>query len=132
MLDETNKLVQLFKIVRDTYKNNQILSMKLRLIGRRQGDITQYDLPTSTDIGGLIVGDFGMYEKSKYIIIHNQTGELQKIYKLHPSYMVLQYPLLFLYGEYGYRIDIKCNPNFNGKQPRRNRISMSSFYTFQL
>ena len=35
MLDETNRLVQLFRIVRDTYENNQIRSMKVRLIGRR-------------------------------------------------------------------------------------------------
>ena len=131
MLDETNKLVQLFRSVRDVYKNNEIPSMKLRLIGRRQGDSTQYDLPSSSDIGGLIVGDFGLYDNGRDIIIHSQTGELQRINKLHPSYMALQYPLLFPYGEDGYRIDIKWNPNFTGKQPRRNRISMRSFYAFQ-
>ena len=63
--------------------------MKLRLIKRRQGDSTQYDLPASTDIGGLIVGDFGLYEKGRDIIIHSQSGDLQWINKLHPSYMAL-------------------------------------------
>ena len=82
-------------------------------------------------IGGLIVGDFGLYENGRDIIIHSKTGELQRINKLHPSYMALQYPLLFPYGEDGYRADIKWNSNYTGKQPRRNRISMRSFYAFQ-
>ena len=72
--------------------------MKLRLIGRWQGDSTQHDLPTSIDIYGLIVGDFDHNEKGRDIIIHNHTGELQRINKLHLSYMVIQYPLLFSYG----------------------------------
>ena len=63
--------------------------MKLRLIGRRQGDSAQYDLPTSTDIGVLIVGDINQYVDGRDIIIHSQTGELQKINKLHSSYMTL-------------------------------------------
>ena len=67
---------------------------------------------TLTDIGGLIVGDFGLYEKGRYIIIHNHTGELQIIKKLHSFFMTLQYPLLFPYGEDEYRIDVKWNPNF--------------------
>ena len=38
-------------------------------------------------------------ENGRYIIIHSQTGELQRINKLHLSYMALQYSLLFPYGE---------------------------------
>ena len=66
-------------------------------------------------MGALIVGDIGQYEDGRAIIIHNQTGKLQRINKLHLSYMALQYPLLFSYGEDEYRIDISWNPNFVGK-----------------
>ena len=62
MLDKNNNLVQIFRTVRDRFKFSGIPSMKLRLIGRRSTDSNQYDLPTSTDIGALIVGDIGEYE----------------------------------------------------------------------
>ena len=35
MLDETNVLVKLFRTIRDRYKETEIPSVKLRLIGRR-------------------------------------------------------------------------------------------------
>ena len=74
MLDETNRLIQLFRTVREIYKNNPIPSMKSRLLGRRQEESVQYDLPTSTDTYALIVGDIGEYENGRDIIIHNQSG----------------------------------------------------------
>ena len=82
--------------------------MKLKFIGRRCTDSNQYDLLTSNDIDALIVGDIGEYESGRDIVIENKTDTLQRITKLHPSYMSLQYPLLFLYGENGYRIDLRC------------------------
>ena len=56
MFDENNKLVPLFISIRDKYKMD-ISTMKLRLIGRRTNDGPEYELPTSRDIGGLIIGD---------------------------------------------------------------------------
>ena len=76
MLDETNALVKLFRTIRDRYKETQIPSMKLRPIGRRISDSNQYDLPTSNDIGGLIVGDIGEYEKGRDIIVENKSNNL--------------------------------------------------------
>ena len=35
------------------------------------------------------------------IIIETQHGQLQRIHELHSSYLVLQYPILFSYGEDG-------------------------------
>jgi len=85
MLDSTNKLVKLFRMIRDIYKEQEIPSMKLRLINRRNTDSNQYELPTSSDIGGLIVGDIGEYEQGRDIIIEDRTNNLQRITKLHPS-----------------------------------------------
>ena len=96
MLDEINVLVKHFRTIRDIYKNINIPSIKLRLIGRRNFNSSQYDLPISNDIGGLIVGDIGEYENGRDIIVENKSNNLQRITKLHPSYMSLQYPLLFL------------------------------------
>ena len=106
--------------------------MKLKLIGRRSTDSNQYDLPTSTDIGALIVEDIGEYEFGRDIIIENRSKTLQRITKLHPSYMSLQYPLLFPYGEDGYRIDLRDTSNSTNRKISTNRISMRTFYCYQL
>ena len=88
-LDNTNKLVKFFRMIRDIYKEQEILSMKLRLINWRYTDSNQYELPISSDICGLIVRDIGEYEEGRYIIIQDRTNNLQRITKLHPSYMAL-------------------------------------------
>ena len=124
MLDQTNKLVKLFQIVKTT--------LKLRLMGQWQTDTKQYDLPTSNDIGALIVGDIGEYELGRDTLIENKTKVLQRISKLHPSYMSLQYPLLFPYGEDGYKVDLQLNTYSTNTKLSRNRISMRAFYYYQL
>ena len=106
MLDQTNKLVKLFQTIKSKFRYSEIPSLKLRLMGQRYTDSKQYNLPTSDDINGLIVRDIGEYESGRDIVIENRTKALQRISKLHPSYMSLQYPLLFPYGEDGFRIDL--------------------------
>ena len=132
MLDEINVLVKHFRTIRDIYKNINIPSIKLRLIGRRNFNSSQYDLPISNDIGGLIVGDIGEYENGRDIIVENKSNNLQRITKLHLSYMSLQYPLLFPYKEDGYRIDLNLNTNNMSEQSSRKIISMRAFYCYQL
>ena len=93
MLDETNALVKLFRTIRDRYKEINIPLIKLRLIGRRNSDSSQYDLPTSNDIGGLIVGDIGEYEKGRDIIIESRSNNLglQNYTHLICHYNILYY-----------------------------------------
>nr|XP_016503039.1 PREDICTED: uncharacterized protein LOC107821146 [Nicotiana tabacum] len=43
------------------------------------------------------------------IIVESQSGQLQRINELNAAYLGLQYPLLFPYGEDGYREDIPLN-----------------------
>ena len=68
MLDKTNVLVKLFNTVRDHDKFIEINlpSIRLRLIGRRNHNSSQFNLLTSNDIGGLIIGDIGEYKKERY------------------------------------------------------------------
>ncbi|PON85884.1 LOW QUALITY PROTEIN: hypothetical protein TorRG33x02_183480 [Trema orientale] len=92
-------------MVKDRYNENEISSIKLRLIGRQLTD-NNYELSALTDIGGLIVRDISKYDEGRDIIIEDKTNILQRIAKLYPSYMALQYPLLFSYGEDGHRTDL--------------------------
>ena len=65
ILDKTNKLVKIFRMVKHRFELLDLPSMKLRLIGHRSMDTNQYDFLTSTNIGALIVGDIGEYESGR-------------------------------------------------------------------
>ena len=132
MLDQTNKLFQLFQSVNTRFRYSEIPLLKLRLMGWWPIDTKQYDLPTSNDIGGLIVGDIGEYELGRDIVIENKTTTLQRISKLYPSYMSLKYPLLFSYREDGYWVNLQLNTNSKNTKSSRKRISMRAFYCYQL
>ncbi|XP_035831916.1 uncharacterized protein LOC110870109 [Helianthus annuus] len=81
--------------------------IRLKLIGVRDKDGRIFNLPTAEEIVALIIGDFdGAFDK-RDIIVQTQSGDLQRISELHPSYLALQYPLIFPYGEDGFRLGIK-------------------------
>nr|KAJ0195533.1 hypothetical protein LSAT_V11C700361030 [Lactuca sativa] len=105
MLDSNNVLVQSYRMVRDCFHQNPHVDIKLRLIGRRDQDGRIYNLPSASEVAALIVGDI---------------SSLRRISELHPSYLPLQYPLTFPYGDDGYRVDIPhrgITPISNNKRP---------------
>ncbi|GJY86884.1 DNA helicase [Tanacetum coccineum] len=70
---------------------------KLRLysvVGARE-----YDLPTSKTLGGIVFQNGQDTETDNDVIIQSRGGPPQRINKLHPSYMSLQFPLLFIFGQ---------------------------------
>nr|GEV05639.1 DNA helicase [Tanacetum cinerariifolium] len=100
LLDEHNELVRLFRTARDRVESGHILEFHIRLfsvVGARE-----YDLPTSGTLGA-IVFENGPNARIDYdVIIESRGGFPQRVNKLHPSYMSLQFPLLFVYGEPGF------------------------------
>uniref|UniRef100_A0A803LRG6 ATP-dependent DNA helicase n=1 Tax=Chenopodium quinoa TaxID=63459 RepID=A0A803LRG6_CHEQI len=107
MIDEHNPLAKAFRVARDRFaSNSDHEGVKLKLIGRRESDGRTYNLPTASEVAALIVGDLGSSSnEERDIILETRSGQLQRIIELHPSYLALQYPLLFPYGEDGYRLD---------------------------
>ncbi|KAL4598101.1 hypothetical protein ACB092_11G035000 [Castanea dentata] len=106
MLDETNTLVKIFRMSRDRFFDTDVHRLRLRLIGSRTTDGREDNLPTCSEIAAIIVGDIGAENAHRDIIVELKEGGLQRINVLHPSYMALQYPLLFPYGEDGFRLGI--------------------------
>ncbi|PWA34964.1 helitron helicase-like domain-containing protein [Artemisia annua] len=124
-LDTHNELVQVFRTARDKCAENDVPEFKVRLYN---GNGTRgYELPTSQAIGA-IVFDSGPTTESDYdIIIEYRDGPPKRINKLHQSYMSLQFPLIFVYGQPGYHIKLmtrSADPN-----ERMRRVSMNAFYT---
>ncbi|XP_070678029.1 uncharacterized protein [Malus domestica] len=133
MLDECNEVVKLFRLARDRINEGSISNLRLRLYGAQSNRDVQYNLPTCDGIGGLIVGDIGQFHTERDIVVEHKTDGLQRITKLHPKYMALQYPLLLPYGEDGYRKGLPWNPNFRGRKPKDGSgVSMRAFFGYQI
>ncbi|KAL4600853.1 hypothetical protein ACB092_11G229700 [Castanea dentata] len=112
MFDESNTLVKIFRMSRDRFFDTDVHRLRLRLIGSRTTDGREYNLPTCSEIAAIIVGDIGAEDAHCDIIVELKEGGLQRINVLHPSYMALQYPLLFPYGEDGFRLGILYSKRF--------------------
>lgn len=116
MLDEDNVLVQSYRMVRDTYCQHGIQDFKLRLIRNRSSDGRQYNLPSCSEVAALLIQPSTHVETHRDIIIEHKASGLQRITELHSSFMALQYPLLFPYGENGFRLGISHHNPENGKK----------------
>ena len=92
-------------MARDILKDKVVPDVKLKLISNKENDGRIDNIPTVSEVAALITGDAEV-GLTQDIILETQTGQLQRINELHTSYLALQYPLLFPYGEDGYRHDV--------------------------
>ncbi|XP_070678920.1 uncharacterized protein [Malus domestica] len=132
MFNELNELVQMFRTIRDKFENNSLPSLKISILGRQLNDDKQYGQPTCDEIAGLIVGDIGQFDSNRDIVIEFKDGELKRVTKLNPKFMSLQYPILFPYGEDGYRPDLKLNTPSNNRPCKRGRVTTRAFIAYQI
>ncbi|GJZ35269.1 DNA helicase [Tanacetum coccineum] len=108
-LDEHNELVKLFRTARDKCNGQEIPEFRIRLysvVGARE-----YDLPTSETLGAIVFEDGPDTNTDYDVIIESRDGAPQRINKLHPSYMSLQFPLLFVFGQSGFYPEMKQRGN---------------------
>ncbi|XP_015891122.1 uncharacterized protein LOC132804493 [Ziziphus jujuba] len=91
-----------------------------------------YNLPTLSEVVALVVGDFETTPADRDIIGETQTRELKRINKLNASYLGLQYPLLFPYGQDGYREDVPLKQLDTKSFARRKRLSMKEIFAYRL
>ncbi|KAM3249326.1 hypothetical protein P3L10_011095 [Capsicum annuum] len=131
MLDDQNVLTKLFRMVRDRFQEDSHTNVRLKLIGKRNYDGKRYNLSIVSEIVALVVGDFEVSRCDKDIVVETQSGLLQRINELNSSYLALQYPLLFPYGEDGYREDIVLNEKDESSRGRKF-ISMREFFSYKI
>lgn len=132
LLDIINPLVKQFRMARDRFGSNPDDNIRLKLVGKRDKDGRQYNLPTTSEVAALVIGDIDGSDDVRDIILETQTKKLQRISELHPQYLALQYPLLFPYAEDGYRPGILhrgiSDPNSKG----RIRLTMREFFSYRI
>ncbi|KAI5396651.1 hypothetical protein KIW84_062748 [Lathyrus oleraceus] len=105
MLDQHNVHAKAFRMAHDMLQHQNVNDLKLRIISDRLTDGRLYNKPTISKVAALIVGDINLGTKQD-IIIQARGGNLQRIDEFHPSYPAFQYPLLFPFGEDGYKDNI--------------------------
>ncbi|CAH9100410.1 unnamed protein product [Cuscuta epithymum] len=131
-LDEHNVLVKSFRMAGKKIREEGCVDFKLKLIGKRAKDARTYNLPSVSEVAALIVGDLDLSLGERDIVVETCAGGLQRINELHPSYFALQYPLLFPYGEDGYREDIPLSKKKIDHSRGRQNVSIREFIAYRL
>ncbi|KAJ0433068.1 putative helitron helicase-like domain-containing protein [Helianthus annuus] len=132
MLDSNNALVKTYRQARDCFKQNPHIDLKLCLIGKRSKDGRTYNLPEASEVAALVIGDITQAVENRDIVVKTKTGRIERISELHPSYLSLQYPLLFPYGEDMYRVDILHRGLTEDTNSKRAMCTMREFFAYRL
>ncbi|XP_022013728.1 uncharacterized protein LOC110913191 [Helianthus annuus] len=132
LLDHSNPLVQTYRIARDRLNETGQKNVHIRLIGRRQSDGRTHNLPIASEVAAIVVGDIDKLFDKRDIIVETQTGHLKRISELHPSYLPLQYPLIFPTVEDGYRTGIKHGMLQDDVEGSRTDVTMRQFFAYRI
>ncbi|XP_056848871.1 uncharacterized protein LOC130499009 [Raphanus sativus] len=132
MLNEVNPYVKQFRSARERFDTNPDDAFHMRIISDRLRDGRTYNTPTASEVAALIPGDFNMDMDKRDIVLQRHSGKLFRINEIHASYLALQYPLLFTYGEDGFRLGIKKCVTEATKKQKKATISMRQFFAYRL
>ncbi|CAI0422148.1 unnamed protein product [Linum tenue] len=113
LFDVTNELVKSFRRIRSQLADPLTTNMRLRIVGARDTTNRQYDLPTGSELAGLIPGDFVPDKGERDIIIDHRSEGLKIITSVNPKFDALHFPVLFPYGEDGFHVKIPYDPVHN-------------------
>ncbi|XP_045810788.1 uncharacterized protein LOC123905205 [Trifolium pratense] len=116
MLDQHNVHAKVFRMARDKLK-------------KTDGRI--YNHPTVSEVAALIVGDVDAGD-TRDLIIEQRSGKLERINEFHSTYLGYQYPLLFPYGEDGYRRGTLHKERPDVIITRRNRLRIMDWLSFRI
>ncbi|XVF63926.1 hypothetical protein PTKIN_Ptkin09bG0125600 [Pterospermum kingtungense] len=128
MFDRTNSIVKAFRMVRDRFRENDYIPLRLRLIACR-GE-KYYSKAASSEVVGLIVGDVDNLIDHRDIIVDHKCNGLQRISDIHHSFMALQYPILFPYGEDGFHLELKYQRYILGRKTKRSSVTVRKYYAY--
>ncbi|XP_058732642.1 uncharacterized protein LOC131604199 [Vicia villosa] len=131
MLYEFNPHAKSFQMAKQWLNNGETQNLKLRHISNRSTDGRVYNQPTVSEVAALVVGDIDTAEM-RDIIMQTRGGGLQRINELHAAYMAYQYPLIFPYGEDGYRPDVAHRDLPSNNNSVRNRLTIREFLAYRI
>ena len=90
VLDDVNHFVKQYRVASTLIQTCNMFDFKLRLIGVRKRDGCTYNLPTTSEVAALIVGDLDDNYTVRDILVHSRNDRPQQISELHASYLPLK------------------------------------------
>jgi hypothetical protein len=130
MLDNHNSFAKQFRMARDRLADHNDEEFFVRIVGPRDGDPPQYNLPSTDQLAMLVVGDFSCDAFERDIVIETQAGQLKQISALHPAFMALQYPLLFPFGEAGFQPGTLYQGATPTQRNTYNKVTMQDYFCY--
>ncbi|KAL3646267.1 hypothetical protein CASFOL_011447 [Castilleja foliolosa] len=127
MLGLCNEYVRLFRNAIDRCDAPVESDFSIRLyndVGDRR-----YAPPAPGTLGGIVRAD-DLSASGYDIVVHRKDGTPHRVSKLHPSYMPLQYPLLFPFAEQGWSPTLTLH-SVSGIAARRLTVNMYFSYQIQ-
>ncbi|KAL3636557.1 hypothetical protein CASFOL_018856 [Castilleja foliolosa] len=125
-LKSCNEYVRLFRTAADSSDLSTDRDYSVRLYNS-VGD-RRYEPPASGTLGGIVYAEDS--NASNYdIVVHKKDGTPHRVSKLYPSYMPLQYPLLFPFAEPGWSTDLRLHSVLG---ERKRNLTVNMYYSFQL
>ncbi|GJV87178.1 DNA helicase PIF1, ATP-dependent [Tanacetum coccineum] len=116
-------------MARDWCTTHNSVNFHLRLHSERK-TTKQYNAPTVSKVAALIVNNFRDGLPTRDIIVNGKDERRKCVSELHPSYMALQYPLLFPYGEDGFHDKIPYHTNTGSRKTKRGYGTMKEYYSY--
>ncbi|XP_072086331.1 uncharacterized protein [Arachis hypogaea] len=89
MLDSHNSLAKSFRYAKQRFAEDSTTPLQLRLIKKRNTDGRRYNLPSTSEVAALIVGDFDTENLARDVIIQTRSNQLKCIDVNHPQYLAL-------------------------------------------
>lgn len=129
MLYEHNTHARRFQMEKEQMNDDNVHNSKMRLISNRTIDAEIYNQLSISEVAALIVGDVDTTEK-RDIIMETRGGQLQIIYEFHANYTAYQYPLIFHYGENGYRTNVSHRDSEIFDDKKHNRLTVREWLAF--
>ncbi|XP_035840401.1 uncharacterized protein LOC110914193 [Helianthus annuus] len=133
MLDDVNPYVRLFRSARELCSRTEIPDFEIRLHSRVRDN--RYATPTSHTLGA-IVCDNSQLSADFDVIIKSKDNIPHRVSKLHPSYMPLQYPLLFPRAEQGWSPELRLTGTISvlpdDQMSDDRKLTPIMFYGYQM
>nr|GEX40396.1 hypothetical protein CTI12_AA123990 [Tanacetum cinerariifolium] len=111
------------------FRSHHSQDFSLRLLSEITSS-RQYNAPTVFEVAAQIVNYFGDGIPVRDIFMNKNNVGPQRISELHPSYMALQYRLLFPYGEDGFHEKKDYYVNEGTQKTKRGYITMKEYYAY--
>ncbi|CAI0560832.1 unnamed protein product [Linum tenue] len=109
LFDVTNDLVRSFRRIRTQLSDSASANLRLRIVGARNIDSRQYELPTGNELAGL-----------------------KRITSLNPKFDSLHFPVLFPYGEDGFHVNIPYDVVHTPPTLKHKFVTQREYYAFRL